>query len=359
MKKSLSSIVFLFFSLFLFLCGAQGVFAQSFVFTKTMSAGFSGADVAELQKALNRSPDTQVATFGAGSPGAETTYFGPLTRAAVIRFQEKYKNEVLLPASVAQGTGYVGTFTLKKLNELAINSGITYTPPVTTPATPSTATTPRIESIFPPSGLDGVTITIRGSNFSAKNTLVTGWGTFTDVPSADGKTITLAVNSQIPAEGKALLLPLTYRVYVMADKQVSNESTFVLEKEPGITYVSDAERESIKKENIKRLNGETGGLLSKIIPKAEAQAFIPFGGRITSVEYTCRNGFIITVADRTKGPLRIMFYDSGSILFQYYQIYIPGPNTVGNIIPGGVCERNGPNEYVFGAITIVGTSLPS
>jgi peptidoglycan hydrolase-like protein with peptidoglycan-binding domain len=333
-------------------------FAQAFVFTKTMSAGFSGAEVTELQKALNKSPDTQVATSGAGSPGAETTYFGPLTRAAVVRFQEKYKNEVLLPAGVGQGTGYVGTFTLKKLNELAVNSGNSYTSPVTTPATPTTATAPRIESISPPSGLDGTTITIHGSNFSTKNTLVTGWGTFTDVPSADGKTLTLTVNSQIPAEGKSLLLPLTYRVYVMANKQVSNESTFVLEKEPGITYVSDAERENIKKENIKRLNGETGGLLSKIIPQAHAQVFIPFGGRITSVEYTCRNGFIITVADRTKGPLRIMIYNNASVLYQYYQIYIPGPNVVGNILPTGICERNGANEYVFGAITIVGTSLP-
>lgn len=355
MKKSLFSILFLFFSLFLL--NANTGFAQAFVFTKTMSVGFSGADVAELQKALNKSPDTQVATSGAGSPGAETTYFGPLTRAAVVRFQEKYKSDVLLPAGVSQGTGYVGTFTLKKLNELGVNSGNAYTPPVSTTGTPS-ATTPRIESISPPSGLDGTTITIRGSGFSNTNTLVTGWGTFTDVPSVDGKTITLAVNSQIPNEGKALLLPLTYRVYVMADKQVSNEGIFILEKEPGITYISNAERENIKKENIKRLQGDTGGLLSKIIPKAEAQALIPFGGRILSVEYTCRNGFIVTIADRTKGPMRIMFYDSGSVLFQYYQIYIPGPNTVGNVIPGGVCERNGPNEYVFGAITIVGTSLP-
>ena len=41
-----------------------------------------------------------------------------LTRQAVIRFQEKYKDEILAPWGLTQGTGYVGSSTRQKINEL-------------------------------------------------------------------------------------------------------------------------------------------------------------------------------------------------------------------------------------------------
>jgi len=50
--------------------------------------------------------------------GFVTGQFFSLTERAVIRFQEKYSSEILLPFGLEKGTGYVGSATREKINQL-------------------------------------------------------------------------------------------------------------------------------------------------------------------------------------------------------------------------------------------------
>ncbi|RLC40242.1 MAG: hypothetical protein DRH33_00495 [Candidatus Nealsonbacteria bacterium] len=50
--------------------------------------------------------------------GLVTGFFGPLTQRAVIRFQEKYAEDILYPLGLKKGTGFVGPSTRSKINQL-------------------------------------------------------------------------------------------------------------------------------------------------------------------------------------------------------------------------------------------------
>ena len=47
-----------------------------------------------------------------------TGNFLSLTMTAVIRFQEKYAGEILTPLNLEEGTGFVGSMTRLKMNQL-------------------------------------------------------------------------------------------------------------------------------------------------------------------------------------------------------------------------------------------------
>ena len=84
------------------------VAVKKYVFKKNLSLGKTDAEVKELQRYLN-SQGFIVAKSGSGSAGRETEYFGPATKAALIKFQKAKKID---PAS-----GYFGPLTRAVFNK--------------------------------------------------------------------------------------------------------------------------------------------------------------------------------------------------------------------------------------------------
>ncbi|MEK7480599.1 MAG: peptidoglycan-binding domain-containing protein [Patescibacteria group bacterium] len=108
----------------------------SSVFKRGLAIGMSNADVKRLQ--------TLLATDSAIYPeGIMSGYFGPLTKAAVARFQMKHG---LVSSASDAGYGYVGPKTRKKLQEVYSGDSMTPSPPPSSGATTDNAAINSLKS---------------------------------------------------------------------------------------------------------------------------------------------------------------------------------------------------------------------
>ena len=81
------------------------------LFKSRLQEGSRSSEVTALQECLSKDPEVY--------PGGQVNgYFGSQIKAAVIKFQEKYADEILKPGGLTKGTGVVSANTRAKLNKL-------------------------------------------------------------------------------------------------------------------------------------------------------------------------------------------------------------------------------------------------
>lgn len=170
-------ILFVTIFFFTFVSIANG---QSVTLYRDLKVGDSGPDVKSLQVFLNTLPSTRIATFGAGSPGLETEYFGEATKAAVIKFQ--------LANNISPAVGYVGVLTRAKIQS---STNISTSIPAQSQAA---ATGVKITSLSHTKAEAGTKVTISGEGFAKTgNKVLLGYKTITNLKSSDGKTLTFSL----------------------------------------------------------------------------------------------------------------------------------------------------------------------
>lgn len=89
----------------------------TYTFVKTLSKGSKDVEVKELETLLNQCPETLVAEKGVGSKGKEGTTFTENTKKALMKFQEKFPDEILVPLNRTTGSGTLDTLTRKVINQ--------------------------------------------------------------------------------------------------------------------------------------------------------------------------------------------------------------------------------------------------
>ncbi len=87
------------------------------IFSRTLKRGSKGNDVLALQQFLN-THGFMLSASGAGTPGNETTFYGPATASAVTKFQNANAAAILKPNGLTSGTGIFGPATLKFVNSI-------------------------------------------------------------------------------------------------------------------------------------------------------------------------------------------------------------------------------------------------
>jgi len=207
-------------------------------FSVNLRYGEDSADVQQLQILLNKDPATEVAAAGPGSSGQETTFFGPATLQAVIKFQNKYASQILAPVGLVVGTGYVGPSTIAELNQLLLARNPSATPVsliAPNPTFPSSASsisatqtqnqtqyqtqnltgTPGLFQASPFEVAPGSTTTLTGTNFLTDNTVSVGGTEVANVLSGNGSDLVVTIPTSTPAGPTKISVDNSNPIYLM------------------------------------------------------------------------------------------------------------------------------------------------
>lgn len=187
--------------------GGTGSVSTSYAFTQNLTLGSTGAEVKALQQFLNAN-GAQVSASGAGSPGNESSYFGPATKAALAKWQAAN--------GVSPASGYFGPITRAKIASMgggtSTGGGVVVVPTESflkvEAALQSAASLPsgslynKVLSLKLTAGKDGATVTgftITRGGYVA-NTSITGVSLWDDMGTRYGNIITA-----LTADGKATI----------------------------------------------------------------------------------------------------------------------------------------------------------
>jgi peptidoglycan hydrolase-like protein with peptidoglycan-binding domain len=286
------------------------------IFTANLSLGSRGTQVVILQQILNRDQGTRIASMGPGSPGYETNYFGPLTRAAVVRFQEKYAGEILAPAGLARGNGYVGLYTRAKLS--ALFTSTTSPGGANPPSAPPVATSTSI--VVPPSTPAPLASTTAPQNPNLKNL----------------DKFMAAIDTVGAKQGISAVTIATVKQQILADIATTTDL-----RASFLKIVQGTSHQAIQNDSsIDGLLATIGQAFEKIFSPEHARAAVgaPFGGALLFPFYcNCSGTWLLTISPLPPTFVALLTYVTGSQAYLSYNI----PATewlLGEYAPGaGVC----------------------
>lgn len=354
---------------------------------KTLRQGENSSYVKILQIALNANPLTQIASFGPGSPGNETNYFGSLTKNAVIRFQ---KANGLTP------DGVVGPKTISKLKNITPSeksftsleslyfnqyTSSSNTQNTNTSNTLATANL-RISHVSPENVLRGETLDIYGSGFSKNMAVYVGMDERVSFEYVDSGHVKIKIPSNYD-----LTVPMINVRSPLGDTRWTNDVFVLVSKEK---VKSGSELNDIY-QDVKKINSKNkiafeknDGIATKKlsfketifeiinpVKKAYAMTNNFFGGSISSTTYcTCyyNFGIILEIDDKVSKSTYTTAYKPGtSSLKSNYNVFSSGPNVIGGTIQsqfqcentsGYTCTSSGDSaDTTIDSMRGVGTSF--
>ncbi len=203
--------------------------AMAATFSTNLTVGSTGADVKALQVVLNASADTQVSASGVGSAGNESSYFGALTKAAVIKFQ--------LKNGISPAVGYVGSITRAVLNGTTAVVVVAPTTPAASALCPNGMTLASNCATAPATAVVAVALCPNGMTLASNCTsavvaaVVSGAGDMSVVE------ISTDVKNHL-VEGRADVKGLGFKIEAKdSDIKVTNMKIVMTHSEAGPTYL--------------------------------------------------------------------------------------------------------------------------